>query len=94
MECMTWLERCGVGTTGVNLEDLSYWLTWSSANEHWLFGLCGAGVQRSHHVVDLRVHIQLDNIVISDHCDQERQNTSIEIPDNSVKIELCFYIHT
>lgn len=44
-------------------------MIWSSTDEHWLFGICGAGIQRSHHMVDLRVHIQLDNVGISDHCD-------------------------
>ncbi|TNN85416.1 hypothetical protein EYF80_004438 [Liparis tanakae] len=39
----------------------------TSANEHWLLGVCGAGVQRTHHMVDLRIHIQLDNVGIPDH---------------------------
>lgn len=76
-DCMTWWERCGVGITGVYLEDLCCWLTWSSTDEHWLFGICGAGIQRSHHMVDLRVHIQLDNVGISDHCNQARHNALI-----------------
>lgn len=63
-----------------------YWLTWSSTDEHWLFGLCGAGVQRSHHMVDLRVHIQLDNVIISDHCDQQRQNEKTENEEMMVPI--------
>ncbi len=63
--------------------ELCSWLTWSSTDEHRLPGICGAGVQRSHHMVHLGVHIQLDNIGVTDHFDQAAQNASVYTKSSS-----------
>lgn len=53
--------------------------TWSSTNEHWLRAVCWAGTYRTHHVVHLRVHIQLDYVGITNNCNraEKKERTSI-----------------
>lgn len=76
-----WWENCGISITGEDQEKWCSGLTWGSTNEHRLSLICGVGIQSSHHVVDLRVHIQLDDVGISDHCDEARQNDRIKLTE-------------
>lgn len=41
-------------------------LTWSSTDEHWLGAVCRTEIDGTHHVVHLRVHIQLDHVGVPD----------------------------
>lgn len=40
--------------------------TWSSTDEHWLGAVCRTEIDGTHHVVHLRVHVQLDHVGVPD----------------------------
>lgn len=56
-----------------------FWFTWCSTDENWFGTVRWAGAYWTHHVVHLRVHIQLDYVGVTNDCNRagEQEWTSI-----------------
>lgn len=61
------------------------WLTWSSADKHRLGAVGRAETHRTHHVVHLRVHVQLDHVGVADDCKRAERNASLRSFQNPTR---------